>query len=70
MHQTKTGLIQAPDNPKILLSWPVSSPVADPAGDPFTTRKAFCFRTFRVLELAPYHPLAKLPEPETTHDFF
>ena len=35
-----------------------------------TMRKAYGFRTFRVLELALYHSLAKLPEPDTTHDFF
>ena len=35
-----------------------------------TMRKAYGFRTFRALELALYHSLAKLPEPETTHDFF
>jgi len=35
-----------------------------------TMRKAYGFRTFRVLELALYHSLAKLPEPESTHDFF
>jgi len=28
------------------------------------------FRTFRCLELAPYHSLGKLPEPESTHEFF
>jgi hypothetical protein len=28
------------------------------------------FRTYRVLELALYHSLGKLPEPESTHDFF
>jgi len=28
-----------------------------------------CHR-FRVLELALYHSLGKLPEPESTHDFF
>jgi len=27
-------------------------------------------RTFHVLELALYHSLGKLPEPESTHDFF
>jgi len=26
--------------------------------------------TFRILELALYHSLAKLPEPELTHEFF
>ena len=35
-----------------------------------TMRKAYGFRTFRVLELALYHTLAKLPEPESTHEFF
>jgi transposase len=35
-----------------------------------TMRKAYGFRTFRVLELALYHSLAKLPEPETAHEFF
>jgi transposase len=35
-----------------------------------TMRKAYGFRTFRVLELALYHSLAKLPEPKTTHEFF
>jgi hypothetical protein len=25
---------------------------------------------YRVLELALYHSLGKLPEPESTHDFF
>jgi peroxiredoxin len=28
------------------------------------------FRTYRVLELALFHSLGKLPEPESTHDFF
>src|ERR1700726_3453581 len=35
-----------------------------------TMRKSYGFRTFPALELALYHALAKLPEPETTHDFF
>ncbi len=35
-----------------------------------TMRKSYGFRTFRVLELALYHSLGKLPEPEVTHDFF
>ena len=33
-------------------------------------RKSYGFRTFRCLELALYHSLGKLPEPESTHDFF
>jgi transposase len=35
-----------------------------------TMRKSYGFRTYRVLELALYHTLGKLPEPESTHDFF
>ena len=31
-----------------------------------TMRKSFGFRTYRVLELALYHSLGKLPEPEST----
>jgi transposase len=34
-----------------------------------TMRKSYGFRTFRVLELALYHSLGKLPEPESTHGF-
>jgi hypothetical protein len=35
-----------------------------------TIRKSYGFRTFRVTELALYHSLGKLPEPELTHRFF
>ena len=35
-----------------------------------TLRKSYGFRTYRALELALYHSLGKLPEPEFTHDFF
>jgi hypothetical protein len=35
-----------------------------------TMRKSYGFRTFLVLEMALYHSLGKLPEPESTHDFF
>ena len=35
-----------------------------------TMRKSYGFRTFRVLELSLYHALGKLPEPESTHNFF
>jgi transposase len=35
-----------------------------------TMRKSYGFRTFRCLELALYHSLGNLPEPESTHDFF
>jgi len=35
-----------------------------------TIRKAYGFRTFRVAEIALYHTLGKLPEPEFTHRFW
>src|SRR5450432_4588177 len=35
-----------------------------------TMRKSYGFRTYRVLELALYHSLGKLPEPESTRNFF
>ena len=34
-----------------------------------TMRKSYGFRTFRALERL-YHSLGKLPEPESTHEFF
>jgi hypothetical protein len=33
-------------------------------------RNSYGFRTFRVTELALYHVLGKLPEPELTHRFY
>lgn len=33
------------------------------------TRRSYGFRTYNVMELALYHNLGKLPEPETTHRF-
>src|SRR5205823_2768179 len=35
-----------------------------------TMRESCGFRTFRCLALALYHSLGKLPEPESTHEFF
>jgi transposase len=35
-----------------------------------TMRKSYGFRTFHVTEIALYHALGKLPEPEATHKFF
>ena len=40
-----------------------------PGYDQLAERR-YGFRTFRILELALYHSLGNLPEPETTHDFF
>jgi len=34
-----------------------------------TSRKSFGFRTFRGIEIALYHALGALPEPESTHRF-
>jgi hypothetical protein len=33
------------------------------------TRRSFGFRTFKAMEIALYHTLGRLPEPETTHRF-
>jgi transposase len=35
-----------------------------------TTRRAYGFRTFRAAEVALYHTLGALPEPEFTHRFW
>ncbi len=35
-----------------------------------TTKKAYGFGTFKMLEIALYHTLANLPEPDFTHEFF
>ena len=35
-----------------------------------TTRKAYGFKTYNAIEIALYHALGALPEPETTHKFF
>jgi transposase len=34
-----------------------------------TTRKAYGFRSYRCIEIALYHTLGQLPEPESTHRF-
>jgi transposase len=33
-------------------------------------RKSYGFRTYQVRGPTLYHTLGKLPEPESTHDFF
>ena len=35
-----------------------------------TMRKTYGIRTYRVLELALYHSLGELTQPESAHDFF
>ncbi len=35
-----------------------------------TTRKSYGFRTFGAIEIALYHNLGALPEPEFTHRFW
>lgn len=35
-----------------------------------TMRKSYGFRTFKITEIALYHALGKLPEPELTHRFY
>ena len=35
-----------------------------------TMRKAYGYKTFKMLELALYHKLGQLPEPKTPHRFF
>ena len=35
-----------------------------------TTKKAYGFRTYEAIEIALYHQLGKLPEPEFTHRFW
>ena len=35
-----------------------------------TMRKSYGFRTFHITEIALYHALGKLPEPDVTHRFF
>ena len=34
-----------------------------------TTRKSYGFRVYKVIEIALYHALGKLPEPKFTHEF-
>jgi transposase len=33
------------------------------------TRRSFGFRTFKAMQMALYHTLGRLPEPETAHRF-
>jgi transposase len=33
------------------------------------TRRLYGFRAYRAMEIALYHTLGRLPEPESTHDF-
>ena len=33
------------------------------------TRRSYGFRTYKAMEIALYHTLGRLPEPESTHNF-
>jgi transposase len=35
-----------------------------------TMRKSYGFRSPEILEMALYHALGRLPEPELTHEFY
>ena len=35
-----------------------------------TMRRSYGWQTYRILELALYHSLGKLPEPPATHEYF
>jgi len=35
-----------------------------------TMRKSYGFKTFKAIEIALYHALGDLPEPQSTHRFF
>ena len=35
-----------------------------------TVRKSYGFRTFKCTEIALYHALGKLPEPQLAHEFY
>jgi hypothetical protein len=49
------------------LTW--SAPGGSTGRAELTLRRAYAFRTFRALELALYHALGDLPEPEVAHRF-
>ena len=48
----------------------LSSGVVEGLNAKLTMRKSYGFRTFRITELALYHALGKLPEPQLTHRFY
>jgi hypothetical protein len=61
-------------HPPLLLNWfraqgTISSGAVEGFNDKakLTLRRAYGFRTFRAFELALYHTLGRLPEPEGAH---
>ena len=61
----------------LLLNWfRAKGSISSGAGECFnnkaklTTRRAYGFRTFRAIDVARYHALGNLPEPQATHRFF
>ena len=60
----------------LLLNWFAASGLSTGAVEGFnnkakvTMRKSYGFRSYRIAELALYHSLADLPQPEFTHTFW
>jgi transposase len=48
----------------------LSTDAIERANDKATMRRSYRVRIFRTLELTLYHSFGKLPEPESTHEFF
>jgi hypothetical protein len=65
-----SGLLRLPGNGEEATAVVASAAVEILNVDTGTTRNLVTDGTFRVLEVALYHSLGKLPEPESTHDFF
>jgi transposase len=61
---------------ELLLNWfraktEISSSVVEGLNNKIrvVTRRSYGFRTYEAMEIALYHTLGRLPEPETTHRF-
>ena len=59
-------------NPQLRAKKQLSSGVVEGLNNKakLTMRKSFGFRTFRVTEIALYHALGRLPEPDVAHRFY
>lgn len=51
-------------------TWVAAQPGAEPVQNQvkLCTRKAYGFRTFDAIQMALYHQLGELPEPELAHE--